>query len=123
MIPIENFTSKLAAKLTTTTHTIIQELFKEELSIKNFLKKSFSPINTIRYILCITFFIDFLIIRVLWFFIHSFLWPQEAEEAAAAEVLKLQQELEMEEAGLEPHPEEDEDLAVEDNHGKISKRS
>ena len=31
----------------------------------------------------------------------------------------MQQELEMEELGLEPHPEEDEDLAVEDNHGKI----
>ena len=29
---------------------------------------------------------------------------QEAEEAAAAEVLKLQQELEMEEAGLQPFP-------------------
>ena len=42
---------------------------------------------------------------------------QEAEEAAAAEVLKLQQELEMEEAGLQPHPEqyEEED---EDNHVK-----
>ena len=34
---------------------------------------------------------------------------QEAEEAAAAEVLKLQQELGMEEAGLRPHPEEDDD--------------
>ena len=31
----------------------------------------------------------------------------------------MQQELEMEELGLEPHPEEDEDLAVEDNHGKM----
>ena len=38
---------------------------------------------------------------------------QEAEEAAAAEVLKLQQELGMEEAGLQPHPEEDEDAADE----------
>ncbi len=33
---------------------------------------------------------------------------QEAEEAAAAEVLKLTQELEMEEAGLQPFNEEDE---------------
>lgn len=56
--PIENFASKLASELTTAHTIIIQELFKEELSIKNFLK-SFSPINTIKYILCITFFIDF----------------------------------------------------------------
>ena len=53
---------------------------------------------------------------------------QEAEEAAAAEVLKLQAELEMEEAGLQPHFEEDEEeppdecdnekgeLLAEDNH-------
>lgn len=40
---------------------------------------------------------------------------QEAEEAAAAEVLKLQQELEMEEAGLEPHPEVDEDNLDDDD--------
>ena len=44
---------------------------------------------------------------------------QEAEEAAAAEVMKLQHELEMEEAGLEPHPEVDEDLEVEDNQGIV----
>ena len=31
----------------------------------------------------------------------------------------MQHELEMEEAGLEPHPEEDEDLEVEDNQGKF----
>ena len=33
--------------------------------------------------------------------------------------MKLQHELEMEEAGLEPHPEVDEDLEVEDNQGKF----
>ena len=33
--------------------------------------------------------------------------------------MKLQHELEMEEAGLEPHPEVDEDLEVEDNQGKV----
>lgn len=44
------------------------------------------------------------------------LFLQEAEEAAAAEVLKLQQELEMEEAGLEPHPEVDEDNLDDDEH-------
>ena len=32
--------------------------------------------------------------------------------------MKLQHELEMEEAGLEPHPEVDEDLEVEDNQGR-----
>ena len=53
---------------------------------------------------------------------------QEAEEAAAAEVLKLQQELEMEEAGLQPHLEEDEnedsdnavDHAVAGDHGDVA---
>ena len=61
----------------------------------------------------------------------TYKYLQEAEEAAAAEVLKLQQELELEEAGggtcleqgldqgleqgLEPHPEEDEDLEEEDD--------
>lgn len=33
--------------------------------------------------------------------------------------MKLQHELEMEEAGLEPHPEVDEDLEVEDNQGIV----
>ena len=33
--------------------------------------------------------------------------------------MKLQHELEMEEAGLEPHPEVDEDMEVEDNQGKV----